>query len=121
MCRIVKVKKDDVRLSNAIEEMNLSTPSHSYTSYGSGTVRQIEDIDSGYLVYLDKKIIGWGAIFDSESHIFIHRKYRNRGFGSKLVKRIVKDHPTNKFCPWNRRVQGFFNKRKVTYTKYYLF
>ena len=123
--RIVKVDKRHLpKLKNAIKEMNLISDAHSLyrKAGGSGTLERLDSIIGGYLAYHQGEIVGWGAYFkdDPEAHIFTHRLHRRRGIGTRLVERFKNDHPYLLFCPWHRRVQGFFNKRGVNYSRVYL-
>jgi GNAT superfamily N-acetyltransferase len=123
--RIVKVTERTIpKLREAVIEMNLETTAHTKKrgEYGSGAYWKREWLIGGYLVYHNSKVIGWGALFedDDEAHLFIHRNHRRQGLGTKIVKRFQKEHPDKVFCPWNRRVQGFFNKRNVHYVRRYL-
>jgi GNAT superfamily N-acetyltransferase len=123
--RIVKVDSRNLhKLKIAVQKMNLETNAHrlGIHEHGSGTKYKLDKIIGGYLVYLKGESVGWGAYFknDLEAHIFTHRLHRRQGIGTGLVERFSKDHPQLMFCPWNRVVQGFFNKRGVKYSKLYL-
>ena len=123
--RIIKVNGNTLpKLKQAIIVMNLETSAHSTKTgeYGSGAYWKRDRLIGGYLVYHNSKVIGWGALFedDDEAHLFIHRNHRRQGLGTKIVKRFQKEHPDKVFCPWNRRVQGFFNKRQAHYVRRYL-
>jgi GNAT superfamily N-acetyltransferase len=125
--RIVRVDEKNIhKLRIAIQNMNLETNAHragNIVAGCSGAKYKLDKVVGGYLVYFKGNIVGWGAYFkDSlEAHIFTHRIHRRQGVGTRLVERFSKDHPTLKFCPWHRRVQGFFNKRGVEYVGYYLY
>lgn len=123
--KIVKVDKRHLpKLKDAIKRMNLETNAHRLrnSDIGSGSKYKAHKTIGGYLVYHQGEVVGWGAYFDKdcEAHIFTHRSHRRRGIGTRLVERFKKDHPYLLFCPWHRRVQGFFNKRGVNYSYAYL-
>ncbi len=123
--RIVKVDTKNLhKLKDAILRMNLETNAHRLRNcdIGSGSKYKVDKAIGGYLVYHQGDVVGWGAHFnrDQEAHIFTHRTHRRHGIGTRLVERFKKDHPNLLFCPWHRRVQGFFNKRGVNYSHTYL-
>jgi len=123
--RIVKVDDKNLpKLKDAIKRMNLETTAHSLkrNNPGSGSKYKAHKAIGGYLAYYQGEIVGWGAHFekDCEAHVFTHRLHRRRGIGTRLVERFKKHHPYLMFCPWHRRVQGFFNKRGGNYSYAYL-
>lgn len=116
-------EKNVEKIKDAIRKLNLEK---SKEAWGSGSLEAIKfgrNVEGGYLVKHNKEVIGWGVAFDQlgrsakQTHIYIKKKYRKNGLGTRLVKRAKKDFPEHSFVPWNTYTHQFYSKLKVKTTQ----
>lgn len=81
---------------------------------GSGSMNYVHmniNIEYGCAIYQEGKPIAWITVFHGgETHMFVHPKHRNKGYGHKLIQKAKLDYGNSKYCPWDFRSRQLFSK-----------
>lgn len=111
-----------------------------WNKHGEGTMREYlakyrnDPLARAVLLYDGSELIGWALLtpikYESQyavstyarrvskvyAQFYVRTKYRKQGYGSLLMKEVLKHDPRPNVSPWNIRSGAFFRKFKKQVT-----
>ncbi len=110
--RTYRVKNID-KIRETVKKLNLFDTGESFGSNTRDRVIVDEEIPACFFVAKEaSKVVGWCIRFkDKETHVFVSKRQRRKGYGSRLIKRMTKE--VRGVClvvPWSSRAKSFFSK-----------
>lgn len=102
--------KNPDKIREVVGKLNLLNTGEANGSDTRYRVIQRREIPTQFLIAKEEaKIIGWCARFGSkETHLFITKRQRRKGFGSRLLKRMTREAGVCLVVPWCSSAEKFY-------------
>jgi len=103
--------KNPYKIKEVVAKLNLIDTGEAWGSDTKQRIVKNGEVPSRFLIAKEEaQVIGWCARFkDKQTHLFIHKKKRRKGYGSRLLQRMAKESGLCKVIPWDAQARQFFN------------